>query len=167
MIIVSDTSPICYLILVGQIDVLSRLYGQVVISQAVRDELANVRSPASVQQWIAQPPDWLKIQSVRLQPDAELEVLDLGEQSAILLVEQLGTDLLVVDEMVGRRIARSRGLRVIGTLGILEEAGRLGWINLSIVLEQLRQTTFRASDSLIQQMSERYHSQGWVIRSFR
>jgi predicted nucleic acid-binding protein len=35
MIVVSDTSPICYLILVGQIDLLPRLYGQVVIPQAV------------------------------------------------------------------------------------------------------------------------------------
>ena len=108
MIVVSDTSPICYLILIEQIDLLPRLYGQVVIPQAVRDELTNGRSPDQVQQWIAQTPDWLKIQSVSLQPDAELETLDVGEQSAILLIEQLKADLLIVDEMVGRRIARSQ-----------------------------------------------------------
>ena len=159
MIVVSDTSPICYLILIEQIDLLPRLYGQVVIPQAVRDELTDERSPDQVQQWIAQTPDWLKIQSVSLQPDAELETLDVGEQSAILLIEQLKADLLIVDEMVGRRIARSRGLRVIGTLGILEEAGRLGWIDLSMVLGQLQQTTFRVSEQLIQQILERYRSQ--------
>ena len=159
MMIVSDTSPICYLILVGQIDLLPRLYGQVMIPQAVQDELADERSPDQVQQWIAQTPDWLKIQSVSLQPDAELETLDVGDQSAILLIEQLEADLLIVDEMVGRRIARSRGLRVIGTLGILEEAGRLGWIDLSMVLGQLQQTTFRVSEQLIQQILERYRSQ--------
>lgn len=160
MIVVSDTSPICYLVLVGQINLLSRLYEQVVISQTVRDELTDARSPAQVQQWIAQAPGWLITQSVNLQPEAELAVLDMGEQSAILLVEQLGADLLAIDELIGRRIARSRGLRVIGTLGILEEAGRLGWIDLPVVLEQLQQTTFRVSEPLIQQMLERYDSQG-------
>jgi predicted nucleic acid-binding protein len=113
-----------------------------------------------VQQWIAKPPEWLEIQPVSLQPDSELDVLDLGEQSAILLVEGLGADLLAIDEMVGRRIARSRGLRITGTLGILEEAGRLGWIDLPAVLKQLRQTTFRVSEPLIQQMLERYRPQG-------
>ncbi|MGI0487579.1 DUF3368 domain-containing protein [Pantanalinema rosaneae CENA516] len=157
MIVVADTSPICYLILIGQIGLLPQLYGEVVISQAIQDELADVRSPSQVQQWIAQPPAWLKIQSVYLQPDAELEVLDWGEQSAILLVEQLGADCLIVDEIVGRRIARSRGLRVIGVLGILEEAGRLGWLDLPAVLEQLQQTTFRVSQQLIQQILERYY----------
>lgn len=160
MIVVSDTSPLCYLILIGQIDLLRRLYGQVVIPQAVQEELADERSPDQVQQWIAQPPDWLTIQSVSLQPDGALEVLDLGEQAAILLVEQLGADLLIVDELVGRQAAQSRGLRVIGTLGILEEAGRLGWLDLPIVLDQLQQTTFRVSNALIQQILERYRSQG-------
>lgn len=159
MIVVSDTSPICYLILVGQIDLLPQLYGQVAIPQAVQNELADGRSPDQVQQWIAQPPSWLNIQFVNLQPDSALETLDVGEQSAILLIEQLGADLLIVDEIVGRRIARSRSLRVIGTLGILEEAGRLGWIDLSMVLGQLQQTTFRVSEQLIQQILKRYRSQ--------
>lgn len=159
MIVVSDTSPICYLILVEQIELLPRLYGQVAISQAVQDELADGRSPYQVQQWMAQLPDWLKVQPVSLQADEELESLDLGEQSAILLVEELGADLLAIDELVGRRTARSRGLRVIGTLGILEEAGRLRWIDLPVVLEQLQQTTFRVSQPLIQQILERYNSQ--------
>ncbi len=53
----------------------------------------------------------------------------------------------------------SRGLSIIGTLGILEEAGRLGWIDLPIVLEQLQQTSFRVSNALIQQILERYRSQ--------
>jgi len=160
VIVVSDTSPLCYLILIGQIDLLRRLYGQVVIPQAVQEELAHERSPDQVKQWIAQPPDWLTIQSVRLQPDGALEALDLGEQAAILLVEQLEADSLIIDEMVGRQIARSRGLRVIGTLGILEEAGRLDWLDLPIVLNQLQQTTFRVSDALIRQLLEQYSPQG-------
>ena len=62
--------------------------------------------------------------------------------------------MIVVDAMVGRRIARSRGLQVTGTLGILAEDGRLGWIDLPAALAHLQQTTFRVSESLIQHMLE-------------
>lgn len=53
--VASDTSPICYLILVAQIDLLPQLYEQVVILQAVQNELADRRPPDQVQQWFAQP----------------------------------------------------------------------------------------------------------------
>lgn len=52
MIVVSDTSPPCYLILIGQIDLLPQLYGQVVIPEAVRDELAVERTSDAVQHQI-------------------------------------------------------------------------------------------------------------------
>jgi predicted nucleic acid-binding protein len=159
MIVVSDTFPLCYLILIKQIDLLPRLYGQVVIPAVVRDELVDERSPTEVRQWIAQPPAWLTIQEIAIQPDVALENLDSGEQAAILLFEQLEADLLAIDEMVGRQVARSRGLPIVGTLGILEAAGRLGWIDLPFVLEQLQQTSFRVSEKLIQQILERYDSQ--------
>ena len=159
MIIVSDTSPLCYLILVGQIDLLPRLYGQVVIPEVVRDELVDARSPSEVRHWMAQLPAWLTIQAIATQPDADLENLDAGEQAAILLIERLGADVLVMDEMLGRQIARARGLRVIGVLGILEEAGRRGWINLPTVLGQLQQTSFRVSQELLQQILEQSNSQ--------
>jgi predicted nucleic acid-binding protein len=158
MIVVSDTSPICYLILIERIDLLPRLYEQVVIPQEVQNELADERSPAEVQRWIAQPPDWLTVQATNTSPDTRLDSLDPGERAAILLTEQLGADVLVMDEMLGRQLARARGLRVVGLLGILEEAGRLGWIDLPIVLQQLQQTSFRVSEPLIQQMLERYRA---------
>jgi predicted nucleic acid-binding protein len=48
MLVVSDTSPLCYLLLIDQIDLLPKIYGRVVIPQAVRDELADERSPQLV-----------------------------------------------------------------------------------------------------------------------
>ncbi len=61
MIVVADTSPICYLLLIGEIELLFQLYQQVLIPQLVQQELANNRSPAVVQAWISQPPQWLAI----------------------------------------------------------------------------------------------------------
>ncbi len=158
MLVVSDTSPLCYLLLIDQIDLLPKIYGRVVIPQAVRDELADERSPQLVKSWIEQPPDWLEIQVVNTQPDAELEQLDLGECEAILLMEQLGADLIVLDERLARQIARSRNLRIIGLLGILETAANLGLVDLPAAIERLQQTTFRASSRLIQTLLARYSS---------
>lgn len=61
MIVVADASPICYLLLIGYVDSLQRLFGQVVIPQAVHDELSAEGAPAIVRTWIAHPPSWLQI----------------------------------------------------------------------------------------------------------
>lgn len=62
MIIVSNTSPINYLILIGYIDLLPQLFQQIIIPQAVYSELSDSVAPLPVQTWIATPPEWLKIQ---------------------------------------------------------------------------------------------------------
>jgi predicted nucleic acid-binding protein len=72
------------------------------------------------------------------------------------LVEQLGGDLIVLDERLARQVARSRNLRIIGLLGILEAAANLGLVDLPATIERLQQTTFRASSRLIQTLLERY-----------
>ncbi|WP_292877148.1 hypothetical protein [Nostoc sp. NMS1] len=64
MIIVSNTSPINYLILIGQINLLPELFQQIIIPQAVYTELSDKLAPPPVQAWIAAPPNWLKIQTV-------------------------------------------------------------------------------------------------------
>src|SRR4051812_9445562 len=61
MIVVADTSPLCYLVLVDQIEVLASLFGQVVIPPAVLQELGHPRTPAPVQKWAASPPSWLEV----------------------------------------------------------------------------------------------------------
>jgi predicted nucleic acid-binding protein len=92
MIVVSDTSPICYLLLIDQISILQELYELVVIPQAVADELNALESPPVVRNWIANPPDWLQIQIVSASSRSGLEKLDPGEQEAILGVAELGYD---------------------------------------------------------------------------
>jgi predicted nucleic acid-binding protein len=151
MIVIADTSPICYLLLIEQINLLPRLYGQVIISTVVQTELTDPSSPAVVQQWINQPPPWLQV----IDHPAEapgLTHLDAGERSAISLTEALNADLLLIDELLGRRTAKQRGIRVTGLLGILQAASKQRWIDLPIVIQQLRQTSFRASESLFQKI---------------
>jgi predicted nucleic acid-binding protein len=155
MIVVSDTSPLCYLLLIEQIHLLPLLYNRVVIPQAVREELRHESSPAVVQAWIRNPPKWLEVQEVDLPSNPGLSSLDLGEQEAIFLLEQLKADLIVLDDLQGRKVARSRNLRVTGLLGVLEEVARQNLVDLPAALERLQQTTFRASPQLIQLLLDR------------
>ena len=149
MIVVADTTPVNYLILIGEIDVLAKLYGRVVIPFAVREELMRSRAPASVQAWIAQPPHWLEILSPVPVLDAALAKLDAGEREAIALAEELSADQLIVDEIKGRREAERRGLSVIGTLGVLREASVEGLLDLRTAIDCLRGTSFHISPAIL------------------
>lgn len=149
MIVVADTSPINYLLMIGQIDLLPRLFEQIIIPDVVRDEMRDLDGPRSLQQWIKQPPYWLTIQVVPVL-DESLKPLDRGEQTAITLAQTLSADLLIIDERLGRRIAKERGLAIIGTLGILDDAANQGWVDLSAAIAQLQQTNFRISRQIIQ-----------------
>ena len=55
MLVVTDTTPINYLVLIGHVDILPSLYGHVVIPQAVVGDLQHPRTPESVRAWIAAP----------------------------------------------------------------------------------------------------------------
>jgi predicted nucleic acid-binding protein len=159
MIVVADTSPICYLLLIGEIDLLPQLYGKVLIPQVVQRELADERSPAVVQAWISQPPKWLVIQTVDVPSQSALDNLDLGERSAIVLAEQQGANLILIDDLLGRRVALSRCLRVTGLLGVLDEAARQNLVNFPEAIARLQQTTFRASTQLIQSLLQRHRAE--------
>ena len=126
----------------------------VTIPQAVFDELRAVESPTVVQNWIMQPPEWLRIQTVDVSSDAALERLDPGEREAILLAEQLVADLVVLDDRAARRIALERGLRIIGLLGIMRDAARVGLIDLAATFERLRDVGFWVAPSLLQLLLE-------------
>jgi predicted nucleic acid-binding protein len=83
-LVIADTGPINYLILIGHIDILPALFEQVILPSTVKDELTA--GPASVRDWIADPPSWTEVrQAIPLVEP--LEGLDAGEdmQSILLL----------------------------------------------------------------------------------
>lgn len=156
MIIVSNTSPINYLILIGQIDLLPKLFGQIIIPQAVYSELSDTEAPNLVRTWIATPPDWLKIQPVSQASDTIIDLLDPGERAAILLAQELSADLILLDDMKARLAAKDRGLSITGILGILDQAATMKLINLAAVVQSLQSTSFWASDSLFQRLLDKH-----------
>jgi predicted nucleic acid-binding protein len=149
--VVCDTSPLNYLILIQAEVLLPELYQEVTIPAAVQAELRHPNTPALVQQFIAAPPEWLRIDQTARR-DVALAHLDIGEIEAILLAEHLDASALLIDERAGATAATKRGLPVTGTLGVLDEASRCGLIDLPMALGQLRQTTFRISDKLTRRL---------------
>lgn len=156
MIIVSNTSPINYLVLIEHINLLSKLFKQIIIPQEVYNELSDTAAPLPVQTWIATAPDWLKIQSVSQPSDAVVDLLDPGERAAILLAQEINADLLLLDDMKARRAATDRGLTITGILGILDRAAAMKLIDLSAAVQSLQNTSFWASDSLFQRLLDKH-----------
>lgn len=147
MIVVSDASPLHYLILIGSESVLNALFGDVFTPPAVIAELQHPKAPERVRTWLAAPPKWLRIQSPR-SLDASLP-LDRGEAEAIALAEELKATTVLIDEHAGRRIARARGLRVTGTLGVLELGAERGLVSLPDAVRALQATDYRIADRII------------------
>lgn len=156
MIVVSDTSPINYLVLIGQINLLPELFQQIIIPQAVQAELSDALAPLPIRTWIAVLPDWLKIQPVSQQSDEMLDLLDPGERAAILLAQELKADLLLLDDMKARSTAISKGFAITGILGILDQAAAMKLIDLPITIQSLQNTSFWASSSLLQRLLDKH-----------
>ena len=150
MIVVADTSPLNYLILIGHIEILRQIYGEVVIPPAVQDELLAPEAPTPVKLWMSHPPPWLEIRTPNRINTLLHPSLDDGEREAIALAQMGGVgSLLLIDELLGRREATRLGLEVIGTLGILYRAHERGLLNLHEAIERLRATSFKVSDALL------------------
>lgn len=152
--VVSNTSPLNYLVLIDQIHLLPALYGRVFIPQSVYEELKAPETPEVVRSWIASPPQWLEIAS-EVAVDSKLSGLHQGERDAIALAQYLRADALIIDERRGRQEAETRGLIVIGTLGVLASARERGLVDLAKAIDRLRQTNFHASPKLLATILER------------
>src|SRR5579862_2317742 len=98
MIVVADTSPLNYLVLIGEALLLHELFGQVLIPPAVFDELQDEETPQAVRAWVAEIPSWLKVIPIDLRSDPALDFLDEGEREAIALAEQVQADRILLDE---------------------------------------------------------------------
>jgi predicted nucleic acid-binding protein len=156
MLVVSDTSPLCYLVMVGHIDLLRQLYQQIIVPETVKDELLHSDAPELVRRWVSQLPPWVTVRVSLEHPDTALMALDPGERSAILLAQEIGADLILMDECRGRNVAKSRGLKVTGLIGILDAAVGLGLIDLSETLIKLKETDFWISPKILANLQAKH-----------
>ena len=122
--LVADTSPLMKRVGVELLDLLPRLYERVLVPEQVLVEYQVGAQPLD--------PDrttfpWVQIRRVAIDP-AVLDELDLGEAAAIALAEVQPARAVLMDDRAGRRVARARGLTVVGTLAVLLRAKAAGLI---------------------------------------
>jgi predicted nucleic acid-binding protein len=153
MIVVSDTSAIINLAIIGRLDLLHQLYSEIVIPAAVYQEIVvqGAGKPGAVE---VQTQPWFKQQAVvdtafvsQLRRD-----LDDGEAEAIVLAREMSADLLLIDDQAARLHAARLGLRFIGLLGVLLEGKKAGLLaTVKQLLDDLiSQAGFRVRPSLYQ-----------------
>jgi uncharacterized protein len=149
MIIVSDTSPISNLLQIGEIELLRLIFSRVIIPDAVYREICEVEANRTALIQL----DWIERMTVSdtTLRDRLLLTVDPGEADAIALAVELSADYLLIDEALGRSVAKDLGLNITGLLGVLLRAKRDGHITqIKPYLGRLvNEAGFRLSAALI------------------
>ncbi len=152
MTVVSNTSPLTNLAAIRQLDLLQQLYTQIVIPEAVYNELTGVETPVPGTREV-QDLDWIQVRPLvnhSFVIALQQEPLDLGEAEAISLARELNADRLLIDERKGRAVASRLGIKLTGVLGILIVAKRRELIpKIKPLIDELIDISrFRVSDEL-------------------
>lgn len=146
-VVISDTSCLIALINIEQLELLKELFQEIIITTEVYQEFGGLL------------PDWIIVTEVKDKHNqAELEKrLDKGEASSIALALENSNTLLIIDEVKGRKIAKTFKIEIIGTIGIIVLGGKKGLIPdvLSTILHLVNRG-FRLSDDLLNQIIEKY-----------
>lgn len=157
MLVIADTTPLNYLILIDAVSLLPRLFQRVVLPQAALDELRHPAAPPAVSTWAHALPSWVEVRQApaSAESDPALAFLVGGEREAIALAELYRSETVVpllLDAEAARKQAASRQLASSGTLGVLRSAARQGWIDLAHAFDRLRPTNFRVSEELLRRL---------------
>lgn len=156
MIVVSDTTPLSELAKIGRLDILKDIYGEILIPKEVYDEVTTGNHPAAE---LIKATAWVQIRSIEnvhlFDQLRRMTRLGKGECAAMVLTEELDADQLRMDDLDARRVALSRSLPVIGTIGTLILAKQQGLIDsVKDVLDELRRSGKWINPRLYQEVLE-------------
>jgi predicted nucleic acid-binding protein len=154
-VVVSDTTPLHYLILIGREFILEKLYGSIIVPPAVLAELTNSSAPARISTWAARPPNWVSVATPRCIP-ARFDSLDMGERQALALAKETMAGWILLDDKVARRFAEREKLKVKGTLGIVADAARANLLDFARTVEDLQRTSMHLDPDLVIEMIRQY-----------
>lgn len=148
MIVVSDTSPLNYLVLIGEVELLQSLFSGVIVPPGVVEELRHPRTPTRVAAWARALPSWIDI--VAPMNPIEAPGLGRGETEAIAVASQTAAELTLIDERRASIEARRAGLNITGTLGVLHLAAKRGLVDPASAVSRLLDTSFRVTPAVIE-----------------
>ncbi len=154
-VVVADTGPLIGLGYAGYLNILQQLYGEVLIPEQVQNELQlSSHRPGAANVAEAITTGLIKVHKLRQPPEFLLQdMIDAGEAAAIQLAIEQQADILVIDDKKGRRVAKMKNLRIVGTGGLLLASKKAGYVEeVEPILEKLVVGGYRLSDALCQQI---------------
>ena len=134
---------------VGQIELLRRLYSEIMIPEAVFREVTE--KDDAVKQAVMQNLAWIKVSHVSEKADKRMYQAKLhdGEVEVMILAQEITADLVILDDRAARKTAEYLGLPLTGTLGILLKSKEKGFLSrVMTVVEDMERTGIDYSDAL-------------------
>lgn len=162
MIVVSDATPLRYLIEIQETELLKELFEKVLIPAGVSEELQHQRTPQQIKEWTQSPPNWLEVRQADVSLFQPRKAIGKGEHQAIALAIELNADAILMDDQGASREATRANLFIVSTLSILEQAAARGLVDLPEVLERLSKTRFYLLPELIEQVLERHRQRNKI-----
>jgi predicted nucleic acid-binding protein len=155
-LVISDTTALNYLILIGEIEVLPRLFSRLIVPSAVVQQLRHPRAPAAVSDWANQLPAWVEERT----PTTLLDLsLGAGETEAIALAgefAQTGVETeILTDDREAIMVAERRGFQTIGTLAVLVLADEAQLLDLDQAIGRLQATNFHLAEDVVARVRKR------------
>ncbi len=122
MIVISDTTPLRYLIETDLVHILEALFGKVIIPQAVLDELQHPKTPLKVKNWISNHPIWLEVRQANLATFTPRKKIGRGEREAFALALEIKATAVLLDDRAAMVEAERHNITTIPNFAILEQA---------------------------------------------
>jgi predicted nucleic acid-binding protein len=155
-IIVSDTTPLRYLIEIEEVQILEKLFGKIIIPEKVAEELQRPKTPQKVKDWMQAQPAWLEVRRADLSLFAPQKKIGDGEREAFALALELKADAVLLDDEGAEVEARRLNIPTIRLFAILETAAEGELLDLPQALDAMRKTSFRLPPvKTIEEMLER------------
>lgn len=143
MIVISDTTPLRYLIEIEQVHILETLFGKIIIPEKVAEELQHPKTPHQVKSWMQALPDWLEVRKADLTFFTPQKKIDDSEREAFALALELNADAVLLDDKYALTEAKRLNLQTIALFTLFEIAAARNLINLPQTIEAIRRTNFR------------------------
>ena len=156
MIIISDSTPLRYLIEIEKQDLLQSLFGKVILPQGVIEELQHPKAPQKVRDWFQNLPDWVEARTANTSLYKPQKKIGKGEHQAIALALEIKADAILADDRGATLEARRANVFTIQTLNILEEGAKRGLLDLDEAIERLQKTSFYVLPEIIEALLERH-----------
>lgn len=157
-IVVADAGPLIGLARVNQLNLLERLYHHITIAIRVLEELKpSSEKPGATIISAAVDAGWLKVSQLKKKDDHSILnlLVDAGEAESIQLALEQNANILIIDDRKGRKIAKSRDVRIIGTGGILIAAKKKGMLEeIAPIIDNLAGVGYRLAPLLCQRILE-------------